>query len=75
MSYVAGGYAVFNQLKSLKQAKDDLYEELTPEQKLQWNKIFGSPGGARVPVPQITPAYQAPVAGPVSDLDKLNSGI
>ncbi len=73
-SYIAGGYAVYNQLKTLKQAKDELYGELTPEQQAQWNKIFGSPDSGRITNPVITKPVQVVRSG-ISDLEKIKAGI
>lgn len=44
LSWIAGVYAIANQLKTLNQAKNELYNELPAAQQEQWNNIFGNPG-------------------------------
>jgi len=37
--WVVGAYAVYNQLKTMKDMKNEIYENLSVEQKAQWDSI------------------------------------
>lgn len=40
---VVGLYTVYQKLKTLGEAKQELYQQLSPELKAQWEKVFGRP--------------------------------
>ena len=69
LSWLAGGYAAYNQLKTLNQAKNELYDQLSPEQQAEWVKVFGHPGEIKINTPTLPPVKM------VSDLEKIASGV
>jgi hypothetical protein len=75
LTWVAGGYAVYQHLKTLNHAKDDLFNELTPEQQATWIKVFGRPGAQSVPI-QPAPLLQTQVnlPKPGGTIDQLKAG-
>lgn len=70
ISYAAGAYAVYNQLRSLIQAKNELYANLTPEQQLMWQNVFGKP--AVLSLPNIPPPVS--LAAPATPIEHVKAG-
>ena len=60
--YILGGYAIYKQLNTANQAKDDLYQNLSPEQRKTWDGIFGKP------VPVTNPFPSTPKPGTITEL-------
>lgn len=58
--WLIGGYTVYRQLKTMDEAKDELYTNLSPEQRAEWDRIFGKPNAA--------PASTAP------QIDQIKAG-
>ena len=67
-----GIYTLYRQLKALKQAQLEIYNQLTEEQKAKWDEIFGAPK----PEQEITMPFSfqslAPVNAPT--VAQLESG-
>ncbi len=40
---IIGLYTIYDKLKTFNQAKNELYQELPPEFKEKWTKLFGAP--------------------------------
>lgn len=72
-SYAATGYAIYRQLKSLDQAKEELYSELPAPQKEQWEKIFGKPGAVTVANPDM-PKVVLAQKDVAESLEQVNAG-
>lgn len=58
-------YTIYNQFKTLNQAKDEFYSTMEPSQQARWDAIFGKPANATPVTPAaILAAANAPLNVP-----------
>ena len=55
ISWALGGYVIYKRLQELSAAKDDIYQELSPELQAKWRDVFGSPVPVTISNPSLPP--------------------
>lgn len=71
----SGIYAVYNHLRLMNQAKEDLFHELSPDQQEMWIKVFGEPGGTKPKVqPLLVSSATSNIPAPGGTVDQIKAG-
>lgn len=75
LTWAAGIYAVYNHLRNLNKAKDELFEELSPDQQALWIKVFGNPHSTVPTVNQLlVNPVKLPPPAPGGTLEQIKAG-
>ena len=73
---IVGGYAIYQKLLTLNQAKNDFYSSLSPDHQVLWDEYFGKPNLTTIqttglpPIP-VTASSTSPVPSTLLNISKL----
>lgn len=70
VSFGFTGLMIWERVKAADKARSELYNTLSPEEKAEWDRVFGTPDIA-VSNPQLPPVVRKKPA----DLSQINSGV
>ena len=73
-TFATSAYIVYKQFQAAREAKDELYENLSPEMQLQWDEVFGKPVGSTVVNESTDIPAQAIVDGIAPALEQIVAG-
>ncbi len=73
--WMIGGYTIWKQLQSLSSAKDEFYQELSPELQSKYDSVFGHPMlTTAVPVTQMPAVKVVTPAKQISQVTQIKTG-